>query len=91
MAETLTFRQHMTVAARSYMTQLLDTHGGNVTRSAQTAGLTRDAIYDLLAQLGLNADNFRATRLERTQRYGHLRDFARKHWLGMIGDKCAEK
>jgi hypothetical protein len=82
--ETLTFRQHMTIAARSYLVQTLDMCCGNVTETAKVAQLSRDAIYGLFKELGLKADDFRAKPMERKQRYGPLRHFAGKNWLATI-------
>lgn len=61
----LKFSQHITIAARSYLVQLLDDCDGNVTHAAERAGLRRQSMYKLLARLGLSADEHRPEALHR--------------------------
>ena len=46
-------------ADRSYLTALLEKHGGNVSQAAQQAGLSRQGMHKLLTRHGLDAAQFR--------------------------------
>ncbi|MCA9071147.1 MAG: sigma-54-dependent Fis family transcriptional regulator [Planctomycetaceae bacterium] len=43
----------------SYLTSLLEKHGGNVTQAAHQAGLSRQGLHKLLSRHGLNPADFR--------------------------------
>lgn len=47
---------------RSYLSQLLESHGGNVTSASQQAGMLRSALQRLLRKHGLKSAEFRDTR-----------------------------
>ena len=46
-------------ADRSYLTALLEKHGGNISQAAQQAGLSRQGMHKLLTRHGLDAAEFR--------------------------------
>ncbi len=46
-------------ADQSYLTALLEKHGGNISQAAQQAGLSRQGMHKLLARHGLDAAEFR--------------------------------
>ncbi len=58
----MTFAEHMTVAARSYLVGLLDECSGNVAETARRAGLGRQYTFGILRKLGLRGADFRPTR-----------------------------
>jgi len=47
---------------RTYLTALMDRHGGNVTAAAQKAGMLRSALQRLLRKYGLKSASFRRPR-----------------------------
>jgi len=46
-------------ADHSYLTALLEKHGGNISQAARQAGLSRQGMHKLLSRHGLDADDFR--------------------------------
>jgi transcriptional regulator with GAF, ATPase, and Fis domain len=52
----LTYRQTVTIAARSYLVQLLDECGGNVAETARRADLNREHLYVIFKRLGLRTE-----------------------------------
>ncbi|MCA9125215.1 MAG: sigma-54-dependent Fis family transcriptional regulator [Planctomycetales bacterium] len=46
-------------ADRSYLSALLEKHGGNISQAARQAGLSRQGMHKLLSRHGLDADQFR--------------------------------
>ncbi|MEZ6103849.1 MAG: sigma-54 dependent transcriptional regulator [Pirellulaceae bacterium] len=46
-------------ADRSYLSALLEKHGGNISQAARHAGLSRQGMHKLLSRHGLDADQFR--------------------------------
>jgi hypothetical protein len=79
----LTFAQHMTIAARSYMVLKLDECDGNISELARRTGLRRQYIYDLFVQLGLRPDTHRAKELGRETTARVFREWAGSKWGGL--------
>jgi DNA-binding NtrC family response regulator len=53
---------------RSYLTDLIARHGGNVTLAAQQAGMLRSALQRLLRKHGIKSADFRKRRGGRPRR-----------------------
>ncbi|MCA9215125.1 MAG: sigma-54-dependent Fis family transcriptional regulator, partial [Planctomycetales bacterium] len=47
-------------ADRSYLSALLEKHGGNISQAARQAGLSRQGMHKLLSRHGLDAGEFRS-------------------------------
>jgi DNA-binding NtrC family response regulator len=62
---SLSYREALASArdrgSHEYLTALLRTFGGNVSRAAERAGLERESLHRLLRRYGIHADDFRNT------------------------------
>lgn len=58
----MTFYEHMAVCARTYLVGVLQQHAGRAYESMQSAGIQKDAFYDMLRTLGLKCEDFRPIR-----------------------------
>jgi hypothetical protein len=50
---SLTFDQHMKIAARTYIVGVIDECQGNISEAARVADLNRPYMYELMERLGL--------------------------------------
>lgn len=58
----MTYHEHMTVHARTYVCAVLEEHAGNVTQAARASGLNRASFYRMMGHLGLSANDKRPFR-----------------------------
>lgn len=80
----MTFYEHMAIAARTYLVDVLEQYDGRGRASRKAAGMTKDCFYGALRQLGLHCQNFRPPRT-----HGISRGF--KVWISLAVHRGANE
>lgn len=69
------FYEHMAVAARTYLVEILQQNKGRAYDSMEACGMQKDAFYGTLKALGLKCEDFRPIR-----HHAVCPEF--KYWIG---------
>jgi hypothetical protein len=73
----ITFHEHMTMQARSYIVSVLLETEGNATEAAKISGVQRQRFYKLLRYLSLKCDDYRPL-------VPHRVNPAFRRWIGRL-------